>query len=376
MSYPFFNSDGSSNIAAAVPHQFYQEGQNIFNNEAPLISMIEAIYGTSDAAYWTVSDGGTSFGVVGEGEQVNVSAEFNAPNVLGLSLKRQILRTGFAISNTELAQVASYNPAVASNQIKQRLRRSWLQSYASLCNGLEQQAWTGQGTATSVATGNSVPGAYGITYLLNQAQTNGSYAGQSLSSHPRLKINYQNVGGSIAQSNLDHGFSTVLEQAGSVLDDTYFFMCTPKTEAALKGIADLNTNPVSMQLVQDQEASYKLGARKPPHSRKARLSYNGIKVFPNSAMFQAGLDGYLLLASTKDIVMDVLPHVPMGMATTEGVENGVEMFGRVVNEVGLPLFYQTYANLGGVYAAFAEAEMQFIWGAPNRMFLWYGITTS
>ena len=381
MTYPFFGSDGSSNIAGAVPHQFYEEGQTLFDHEAPLISMIEVIMGTSDAAYWTVSTGGSSFGVVGEGEQINVATEFNAVNVLGLSLQRQILRTGFAISETELAQVRSYNSAVASNQIKNRLRKLWLSSYSSLLNGLEQQAWTGLGSATSVATSNTVPGAIGILKLLNLALFGGSYAGQDVGTYPQLKINHTEVGGAITVPVLEEGFTKIMETAGSVIDDTYFLMCSPATEAAIKGVADTNVSSGSSAFqthfnADGQEASFKLGARRPPNARFARLHYNSIPIFPNPAMYQAGMDGYLLLASTKDVVIDMIPHLGLGMATMEGEENAVEMFGRVTREIGLPLFYRTYANLGGVFAAYAESEMQFVWGAPNRMHLWSGITTS
>jgi len=386
MAYPFYTPDLSPNIAAAAPHQFYREGQNIFNYEAPLLSMSEVIYGSSDAAYWTASDGGTSWGFVGEGEQVNVSAEFNTPNVLGLSLKRGIARTGFALSNSEIAQVQRYNAAVASNQISDRIKRSWLQSYAVTLNGIERQAFVGTGSAVSVATGITVPGAYGLTYLMNQTLTNGSYAGISLATHPLLKVNLVDCGGaSLATHHLDNAFSEILQVAGSVFDGTYFIMGSPKAEQACKAIADTNVNGgSSIRFNADQDAaSYNMGARQTPDSRRSRLSYNGVPILANSAMYQAGLDGYLpgvdgyvsggflVLASTKDYAIDALPHMPMGMATFEGNEDGVEAFGRVVREIGLPFLYQSYANLGGVYAAFAETEFQFIWGAPNRMCIIY-----
>jgi len=384
MAYPQFTSDVSANIASSIPHQFYKEGQFIINRSTPLLSMSNFVRGTSNAAYWTVSDGGASFGYVGEGEQVNVNTEFNPDNVLTLSLPRGILRTGFAISETELAHVESLDSSITSAQVKQRLVNLWKGSYSALARGLEVQAAIGNGTAISIASGATVPGTYGWLYLLEQALANGSYAGQSLATHPALKINSVAVGGAISTAAMDEGFSAVLEQAGDVFDGTYFLMCSPRTEAALKATAD---STVSLQgalrfNADSQEASYLLGARSTPGDRKARISYDGIPVLVNSAWSNrtssssANLDGYMLLASTKDYAVDAIPYSNKGLSPTEGMENAVQKFGRVTSEIGLPLYYRGYAELGGVFAAFASTELQFIWGAPNRMCVWTGITTT
>lgn len=379
MSYNYNISgyiDQSSAIAAAIPHQFYKEGQVLYNNEAPFTSSCQMVLGSSDQAYWVVSTGGNTYGFVGQGEQVNTSTEFGNDNALGVSLPRGILRTALAISQTELAHVKTLKSDVAADKIKNRLVEIWKGNFSAVARGLDVQSWVGQGTTTSIASGNSVPGLYGLTFLLNQAQTSGSYGGLSLSTYPQFKVNYMNVGGTITQANMDHGFAVVQETAGSVLDSDYVMWASPRTEAALKAIADTNTNPAVRFNADEKPASYMLGARRTPSGRKSRISYNGVPVFSNSAMHAAGLDGYLVLMNPNDVLYDVLPYEAHGMATVEMQESMVERFGRVTSEIGLPLFYQTYPNLGGVYAAFAQTEMQLVWKAPNRMFVWYGITTS
>jgi hypothetical protein len=368
--------DQSGAIAAATPHQFYKEGQILYNNEAPFTSSCQMVLGSSNSAYWVVTTGGNTYGFVGQGEQVNTATEFGNDNALGVSLPRGILRTALAISQTELEQIKTLKSDVAANTIKNRLVEIWKGNFSAVCRGIDVQSWVGTGTTTSLASGASVPGLYGLTYLLNQAQTSGSYGGLSLATYPQFALNYLNVGGTITTAQMDHGFSVVQEQAGSVLDSDYVLWASPRTEAALKQIADTNTNPAVRFNADEKPASYMLGARRTPSGRKSRISYNGVPVFSNSAMHAAGLDGYLVLMNPNDVCFDVLPYSGHGMATVEKNESMVERFGRVTSEIGLPLFYQTYPNLGGVYAAFATTEMQIVWKAPNRMFVWYGITTS
>lgn len=370
--------DQASAIASAVPHQFYKLGQVLYNNEAPFVSSCQMVLGSSNAAYWTVTTGGNTYGFVGQGEQINTGTEFGNDNAVGVSLNRSILRTALAISQTELAQVKTLKSDVASNLIINRLVEVWKGNFSAVARGLDVQAWIGQGTATSIASGNTVPGLFGLTYLMNQSFLGplGTYGGLSLGTYPQLAINTYNVGGNITSQVLDHGFSVVQEVAGSVLDSEYVFWASPRTEAAFKQIADVNTNPAVRFNADEKPASYMLGAQRTPSGRKSRISYNGIPVFPDSAMHSAGLDGYLLLINPNDVQFDCLPYESLGMATVEREESLVERFGRVTQEIGLPLFYQTYPNLGGVFASFAQTELQLVFKAPNRAFVWYGIVTS
>lgn len=375
-SYSISGYDVSANIANAIPHQFYKEGQIVYNNEAPFVASCAKVMGSSNAAYWSVTTGGNSYGFVGEGEQINTSTEFAVDNNLGASLQRGILRTAFSISQTELAQVATLNTAVAANTVVQRMRNAWLGSFSGLARGLAVNVWNGTGAATSIAGGGSVTGLYGLEYLAQQSFASGTYAGINLATYPNMKLNLLNVGGTITSALMDKGFAQVQNAAGSVLSSEYEIWCSPSTEAALKAIADVNTNPAVRFNADEEPASYMLGARGANSGRKSRISYNGVPVFPDSSMHAAGLDGYAYLVNPKDVQLDCLPYDPPGMGAVERRETAVERFGRVTNELGLPLLYQSYANLGGVWAAYASLEVQLVFKAPNRGLLFYGITTS
>ncbi len=363
-------------IASAVPAQFYTEGQVWYNNEAPFVSSMEIVLGSASAAYFTGTTGGAAAGFVGVGEQINTTTEFSNDNVIGLSLNRAILRTAIALSETDLAQCRTYDPAIVSQLIRNRLKEAWYGNLSAALRFLEVQCFVGQGTATSIASGATVNGIFGLTYLLHQSQVSGTYGGQSLATYPLLKLNYLNVNGAITTALMDEGFSTIENIAGSVISSEYRMICSPNTEAALKQTADDNTNPAVRFNADSQPASYMLGARKVPSAKVSRISYNSVPVFSNSAMYAAGLDGYLFLYNPRDINMDTLPYLPLNMTVDEHNESLVERFGRVTSEIGLPLLYQPYANLGAVYAAYAATEIQLVFKAPNRAFLWYGITVS
>lgn len=148
--------DQSAAITAAIPHQFYEEGQILYNNEAPFTASCQMVLGSSNSAYWVVSTGGNTYGFVGQGEQVNTGTEFGNDNALGVSLPRGILRTALAISQTELAQVKTLKADVAANTIKNRLVEIWKGNYSAVARGMDVQSWIGQGVTTSIASGNSV----------------------------------------------------------------------------------------------------------------------------------------------------------------------------------------------------------------------------
>src|SRR5277367_5359092 len=178
----------AANIGPSIPHVFAREGVELWNREAPLFKMAQKERGVSNAVYWSVSNsgaGGPGGLYVGEGETVNTTNEFNVDDITALTLNRCIIRNGFSITHTELAQVASLLPSIAADMTIQRLKRAWLNNMAATARFSELQLLIGNGTAVSNASGDPVQGFVGLFGIF--FPTAGAYAGKTVSGYTGLQ---------------------------------------------------------------------------------------------------------------------------------------------------------------------------------------------
>lgn len=362
-------------IGPSIPHVFAREGMELWNREAPLFRMARKERGISSAVYWAVSNSGAapSSGnvYVGEGEAVNTTNEFNVDDITALTLNRAIIRNGFSISHTELAQVASLRPGVAADIVIERLKRSWLNNMAAAARIVELQLLAGDGTATSNSTGNPVQGLVGLMGIFSPVINGGvgSYAGKNVSGYAGLQPFVTNPSGALTGHMIDLLIAGIQSQAGSFKPD--FLMCNPKTAVAVKAIGDgsfrLNSQP------QDQRLPWHLGLRDVASPDEPVVYYNGIPVVQNSA-WTSSYDGYLVTGMMKNLVVDVLPYQNWGDTISEVDKEGLEGFGGMLNQLGLPFFTWPYAKTGSTVSFLQELEFQLKIEAPNRFGLLHGIT--
>lgn len=366
--------DLAANIGPSIPHVFGREGMMLWNREAPLFKMARKEMGVSNAVYWSVSNSGAAPSsnnvYVGEGESVNTTNEFNVDDITALTLNRAIVRNGFSISHTELAQVASLQPGIAANIVIERLKRAWLNNMAATARIVEAQLLSGLGTATSNSTGNSVQGLVGLMGIFSPViNGSGSYAGKTVSSYSGLQPTVTSVSGALTTKEIDQLIAAIQTAAGSFKPD--FFMCNPKTAVTVKQLGDqyvrLNATQGAPRLPWD------LGLRDVPTPDAPVVQYNGIPVIQNSA-WSSSYDGYLVTGRMENLVLDVLPYANWGDTISEEDKEGLEGFGGMLDRVGLPFFTWPYAKTGSTVSFVQELEFQLKIEAPNRFGLLYGFT--
>ena len=105
------------------------------------------------------------------------------------------------------------------------------------------------------------------------------------------------------------------------------------------------------------------------------MSYNGIPVIQNSAWTSPAYDGYLVTGMSENLVIDVLPYENWGDTISEVDKEGLEGFGGMLNELGLPFFTWPYAKTASTVSFVQELEFQLKIEAPNRFGLLMGFTT-
>ncbi len=366
----------AANIGPSIPHVFAREGMMLWNREAPLFKMARKEMGVSNAVYWSVSNSGAgpSSGnvYVGEGEAVNTTNEFNVDDITALTLNRAIVRNGFSISHTELAQVASLQPGIAANIVIERLKRAWLNNLAATARIVEFQLLAGTGSATSNSTGNSVQGVVGLMGIFSNIinGVTGSYAGKNVAGYTGLQPTVTSTSGTLTGNMIDKLIASIQTAAGSFKPD--FLMCNPKTAVAVKAIGDqyfrLNSQPT------DQRLPWHLGLRDTPTTDEPVVAYNGIPVVQNSAWTSA-YDGYLVTGMMENLVIDVLPYQNWGDTISEEDKEGLEGFAGMLDRVGLPFFTWPYAKTASTVSFVQELEFQLKIEAPNRFGLLYGFNT-
>lgn len=366
----------AANIGPSIPHVFAREGVRLWNREAPLFAMANKERGVSNAVFWSVSNSGAAPAsgnvYVGEGETVNPTNEFNVDDITALSLNRAIIRNGFSISHTELAQVASLKPGIAADMTVARLKEAWLNNIAAMARIIELQLLIGLGNATSNSTANVCQGIVGLFGIFSPVITNtGSYAGKTVSGYSGLQPQVTNAGGvALTTKLIDELIANIQNNAGSIKPD--FFMCNPKTAVAMKQLGDsyvrLNAQP------NEQDLPWHLGLRDVPTPKTPVVTYNGIPVVQNSAWTSPTYDGYLVTGVMEQLVIDILPYENWGDTISEVDKPGLEGFAGMLDSLGLPFFTWPYAKTASSVSFMQELEFQLKIKAPNQFGLLYGFT--
>lgn len=356
--------DVLSNISANIPQIFASEGRNLWNREAPLFSKLKKERGISTAVNWTVSNGGNTAVNPGEGDDIQAS-EYNQDNRLAMTLSRGIYRSSFGFTHTELAVVATLKSDMAADLIRDRLKDAYLEGLAKLANKIEQDMLVGTGTATSPLS-NSVNNIVGILSALPGAT--GTYGGQNVASYTGLQTNKQSAVGNITRAVLDRAFYEIEQQSGTSPD---FIMCSPKTAAYIKEIGDtqvrFDTLTQMRELNQYNQAPLSMG--------RSVTSYNGVPVIQNSAWFQAGGDGYVLLGRLEDFVVNFMPYDSWGDAVTDRMGDLVSSNGERSEVMpGVPVKIYSPAKTGSSVKFAMELELQMKILRPNATALLTGVT--
>lgn len=355
-----------ANIAANLPLIFAAEGERLWNREAPLLARIKKERGMGPGVQWTVANGANTAVNPGEGDDIQ-SSEYVADDRVKMTLNRGIYRSSFAFSHTELATVASYmtRPEIVADFIKARLQDAYIEGLAKLANKIEQDMLTGTGSATSPLS-NPVQNVVG---LLSALKTSGNYASQSLASNPGLVANLQTGVGNVTRAVLDKAFSDIEQNSGTSPD---FIMCSPSTARFIKGIGDTQIRYNQPQMG-DVQRELSLGA--PPSSMgPSVISYNGVPVFQNSAWFQAGGDGYVVLGRLRDLELNFLPYAAWGDAVSDSEQMGISSNGQDFQAVGPQCKVYSVAKTGSSVKFAIECELQMKVKAPNRFALLTGVT--
>lgn len=354
-----------SAIATSIPNLFIEEGHNLWNRSAKFAARVKKVRGRSAAVNWVVANGANTAVNPGEGDDIQ-SSEYNQDDRVPMTLNRGIYRSSFGISHSELAIVASLStdPQVSANLIRERLKDAYLEGLAKIANKIEQDMAAGTGTTLS-PKGSSVNNIVGWT---NALKTTGSYAGQALSSNPGLVANVQLGVGSVARSNLDLAFASIDNKSGTVPN---FIMASPTTCSYLKGIADnqirLNDN--------GGMPFREFGLNSSPSTGDSVMSYNGVPIIQNSAWFQAGLDGYVLVGRFEDFALNYMPYAAWGDAVTDRESSLVESNGETIEAIsGLPVKVYAVAKTGSSVKFSMELEVQQSIYRPNATAVLTGIT--
>ena len=356
--------DVLSNISANIPHIFASEGRNLWNREAPLLSKVKKVPGTSAAINWTVSNGGNTAVNPGEGDDIQ-SSEYNQDDRVPMTLSRGIYRTSFGFTHTELAVVATLRPDMAADLIRNRLRDAYLEGLAKLANKIEQDMLVGTGTATS-PLGGSVSNVVG---LLNALLTSGTYAGQTVGgSNTGLVANVQSGVGNVTRALLDRAFYEIEQASGTAPD---FIMCSPKTASFIKGIGDTQIRYMQTDASREVDAI----SRAPLSRGVSVTSYNGVPVFQNSAWYQASGDGYIVLGRLADLQVDFLSYEAWGDAVTDREDGMVSSNGEFVERLGgPPVKVYSVAKTGSSIKFAMECELGMKVLRPNAFALLSGVT--
>ena len=365
----------ATNIGPIIPNIFAREGARLWNREAPLFRMAKKVMGHSSVVAWSASNGGAvgSNVYVGEGEAVNTANEFNVDDITALTLSRAIVRNGFQISHTELAQVASMRPDMAANIVVNRLKEAWTNNLTGVARVLEKELLVGLGSATSNSTGSGVTGLFGLMSVFKPVITGtGSYAGKTVSSYSGLQPTVTNLAaGSLTTKALDQLIAAMQTAAGSIRPN--FIMCTPKSAIALKQLGDqfirLTANSSNPSLPWD------LGLRDVATPDQPLVTYSGIPVIQNSAWGSA-YDGYFIVGNMDNLEIDILPYGNWGDSLGGGTLVGVEGFNGLVQSNGVPFNTYAYAKQGSSVAFVQEAELQLKIKAPNKFGLLYNVNVS
>src|SRR5271166_4912409 len=139
--------DVVADIVANLPDIFYSEGQRLWNRESQLVSKIRKNSGRGPGLFWTVSNGGSTTVVRGEGYTVTPATDSFQDDRVMLTLNRGIYSNTWGFTDMELATVASYNGTdAAADIIKNRLMDAYLEGLAAISRKIELDLLVGTGS--------------------------------------------------------------------------------------------------------------------------------------------------------------------------------------------------------------------------------------
>lgn len=367
--------DFVSDIIGNLPDIFYAEGRNLWNREAQLVSKIEKNMGRGPGVFWTVSNGGSTTVVRGEGYTVTPSTDAFQDDRVEMTLSRGIYSNTFGFTDRELATVSSYlGTDAAADLIKMRLQKAYLESLSALARKIELDLLVGTGTANDPSSNpqNSIVG------FLGALKSSGTYAGQTFggSTNPGLISNLQTSVGSVTRADMDLMFASIAQATGSA---PTFIMASPKTCTYLKGIAD---SQIRYEVIGDSVAKRELSLRQPLETMgPSIMSYNGVPIYQNSAWgastnssLAANADGYVLFGQERHLLLDVLPYGKAPDALLSEMRGALSSNGDGFTNAGLPIRCWAQAKTGASLVVTMDVELQMAVLKPNAFGLMTGVT--
>ena len=375
--------DFTSNIATSIPLQFATEGVQAWNEACPLLSLaqIEFEFTGSDAVVWSIGYSGTNGGFVSEGSDVNDTLELGVKDRTKAQLNRAIARTGFGLTHTEMATVASLKREITADFVIDRLKDAWLEALSYECRLIETQLAIGNGTATdnSVGTG-STNGIFGVVEAVMTVHNNQSYAGLTNAYGAWSPTVVSGSGGTLTANMMDKVISG-LQVNANVFPRA--IMMSPASFVQFKEqLGDSKVQLWSMGVTAD----YKLGVKDMPNSVMPApvASYDEIPIFLNTAWAgtvatptQAGLDGYMMFFRPEDLAINILPYPDSGWfdAVLSEKKAGVESYANIVKKLGLPFYTYSLFKSGASSKVAMELEFQLRIKSLNRIGILYNFAT-
>jgi len=369
--------DVISDIIANLPQIFYEEGQNLWNREAQLVSKAKKNMGRGPGVFWTVSNGGSTTVVRGEGFTVDPATDAFQDDRVMMNLSRGIYSNTWGFTDQELATVASYaGTDAAADMIKDRLRDAYLEGLSAISRKIELDLLVGTGTAND-PSGNAQNTIVGF---LSALATSGTYAGQTFggSTNPGLISNLQTAVGAVTRNKMDLMFASIAQATGSA---PTFIMASPKTCTYLKGIAD---DQIRYMAVGQSVPAREIGGLSSPLQTMGPsiMSYDGVPIYQNSAWgastnssLAANADGYILFGQERHLLLDVLPYGPAPDALLSGMRSSLSSNGNGFSNSGLPVRCWAQAKTSASLVVTMDLQVQMAVLKPNAFGLMSGVTS-
>ena len=365
--------DYVADIASSVPFHFATQGVQAWNEACPLLSLadIEFEFTGSDAVSWSIGFSGTQGGFVSEGSDVNNSLELGVKDRTKAQLNRAIARTGFGLTHSEMAVVATLKSDITADFVIERLRDAWLEALSYECRLIEVQLAIGNGTAVDNSVGSgSTNGIFGVIQAILSVNSGGNYAGLTNSYGAWNPTVVDGGHGTLTQNMLDKVIAGLHSNA-----NVFPKACMMSPNSFVQFKEQLGDSIVRLWSGTGQPADYTLGVKNMANSVMPLpvASYDGIDIFVNSAWAgttadatQAGLDGYALFFRPEDMALNILPYMSWIDAVLNEKRQGNESYANVVKKLGLPFYTYSLFKSGATTKVAMELEFQLRLKSLNR----------
>jgi hypothetical protein len=343
-----------SAIAAALSTNFASDLTRLWNRQAVTVANIVPIkQGAGKSVFWTISNSGAAAGWVAEGADV-AGSEYNIDDKIPMTLSRGIIRSGFALTHTEIAVALSSKGSAEA--LMDLLGESYLGSFTALTSTLNSALINGGGT-------NAVTDP--IFGLVASLATTGSYAGASRVTYAGLQANVQGTVGTLTTNMLNKAFSDVFTKSGEMPE---VILCSANTERQYNSLLEAKH---TLQTVNGSApaASYSLGAQ-PLMAGRASSWFRGVPVVCDKDM----PDGTMLFLRPSELELNVLPYGSYGDAVSSSLMPGVQGNGSNFEAVPLPVRCYPVAKTGSSVKFALELECQLKLKRMNSMSVISGIT--